>query len=72
MRITPTWRHHVRAKRRLQLWVKRLIARQSTAMTVLPPKALRLVVNNEDHVSITPDASRSIDWTMVLLIDTLD
>jgi hypothetical protein len=42
MRITPTWRHHVRAKRRFKVWVKRAIARpQPTAMTALP-KALHL------------------------------
>src|SRR5271163_811079 len=114
MGITPTWRHQVCAQRRLYIRCKRLIARQSTAMMALPPKALCLMENvvdlhlftnhrlpfllrrrminasamvvsdfrhsslqiakglNNEHASITPEASRSIDCTMVLPVDTLD
>jgi len=42
MRITPTRRHHVRPKGRLQLRIERFIARQSAAMAALPSKAMRL------------------------------
>jgi hypothetical protein len=49
MRITPTRRHHVRAKRRLEFWVKRVIAQpQPEAMTALPLRALRFAMNIVD------------------------